>query len=252
MILNEFLKKTASDIKVTNKVFSEEDFYYILKYIGVKKDVSKSKDIEKFYQNFLDNLDNSLVKYVTRKTKSLEDVTHYIGFYVDKKADCLQAVKVYFPVKYDYLISALKTTFLYLIRNNIKATVKFHIKATNEGIVIRFYDKKDVMPFISYCNNNFRLKDLTLNANPFIACIHGLGIVRDDNTVNSYNGTISKMLVEYFTLLKNSNTLDKASGIDFLDYLIKRINLEEDELVKFNIKAIESNVRAILNNENPL
>lgn len=252
MRINEFFKKIASDIKITNKVFSEEEFYYILKYIGVKKDSSKWEDINKFYKDFLENLNNSLVKYETREVKALENTTHYIAFYTDKKALYTEAIKVYFPVKYDYLISALKTTFLYLIRNNIKATVKFHVKATNEGIVIRFYNKLDVMPFISYCNNNFRLKDLTLNVNPFIACIHGLGIVRDDNTVNSYNGTISKMLVEYFTLLKNSNTLDKASGIDFLDYLIKRINLEEDLLVKFNIKAIESNVRAILNNENPL
>jgi len=252
MIMNEFLKKTASDIKVTNKVFLEEEFYYILKYIGVKKDISKWEDINKFYEDFLDNLNNSLVKYETRKIKSEENTTHYIAFYTDKKADYLDAVKVYFPVKYDYLISALKTTFLYLIRNNIKATVKFHVKSTNEGIVIRFYDKKDVMPFINYCNNNFRLKELIVGLNPFIASIHGLGIVRDENIVNSYNGTLSKILEEYFRLLKDSNSLDKASGIDFLDFLIKRINLEEDESIRFNIKAIESNVRAILNKENPL
>ena len=108
------------------------------------------------------------------------------------------------------------------------------------------------MPFINYCNNNFRLKELIVGLNPFIASIHGLGIVRDENIVNSYNGTLSKILEEYFRLLKDSNSLDKASGIDFLDFLIKRISLEEDESIRFNIKAIESNVRAILNKENPL
>lgn len=252
MTINEFLKKIASDIKSTGKNFTSEDFYYILKYIGVKKDSTKAQDVEKFYQDFIGNLNNSLVKYEKRRVKSLDDATNYIGFYVDKKADYLEAVKLYFPVKYEYLISALKTTFLYLIRNNIKATVKFHNKATNEGIVIRFYDKNDVMPFINYCNNNFVLKDLIVNVNPFIATIFGLGIVRDDNTINTYNGTVSEMLVEYFMLLKSNNAIDRASDIDFLDYLIKRANIEENEKMIFNIKAVISNIKAILNKENPL
>jgi len=230
-----------------------DDFYINKPSSDFLYDVMKSYGgCEKFYQDFLNSLNNSLVKFDERKLGSNENTTHYIGFYTDKKAFYADAVKVYFPVKYDYLISALKTTFLYLIRNNIKATVKFHLKATNEGIVIRFYDKKDVMSFISYCNNNFRLKDLLVNVNPFIATINGIGIVRDDNTVNSYNGTLSATLKEYFTLLKDNNILDKASDLDFLDYLIKRANIEENEFIKFNIKAIISNIKAILNKENPL
>lgn len=252
MTINDFLKKIASDIKGTDKNFTSEDFYYILKYAGVKKNATKAQDIEKFYQDFVDNLNNSLVKYEKRKVKNLADGTNYIGFYVDKKADYLEAVKLYFPVKYDYLISALKTTFLYLIRNNIKATVKFHNKATNEGIVIRFYDKSDVMPFINYCNNNFVLKDLIVSCNPFIATIFGLGIVRDDNTVNSYNGMLSNMLEEYFRFHREINTIDRVCDIDFLDYLIRRLDIEKDEKNKFNIKAIISNIKAILNKENPL
>ena len=222
MSINEFMKKMAMDMKVNDRDFTKDDFYYILKYIGVKKDNSLVEDIETFYQDFLDNLSNSLVKYEAKRVKTGENATYYIGFYVDKKANYKEAVKLYFPVKYEYLISALKTIFLYLIRNSVKATVKFCVKATNENIVIRFYDEKEVMPFINYCNSNFILEDLLVPCNPFIAKMHGLGLVKDDNTINTYNGTLSVLLEEYFRLLKENNSLDKASGLDFLDYIRKR------------------------------
>jgi len=251
MKINYFMNKIATDIKVNNCEFSSEDFYYILKYIGIEKNSSLVNDIEKFYQGFLNSLNNSLVKYEVRNIKSGENATHYIAFYTDKKADYHEAVKVYFPVKYEYMISALKTVFLYLIRNNITASVKFHVKATNEGIVIRFYNKNDVYSFINYCNNTFILKELLEPLNPFIANLYGIGLVVDDNTINTYIGTLSDMLQEYFVLLKNSNTLDNASDLDFLDYLNKRISIEEDEIIKFNISAIKSNISTILNNEKP-
>lgn len=252
MKIQDFIKKIASDMRLNNREFSSDDFYFMLKYMGVKKDNSLVLDIEKFYQEFLNSLNNSLVRYEVRTIKSGENATHYIGFYVSQKANHEEAIKVYFPVKYEYIISALKTVFLYLIRNSIKATVKFHVKATNEGIVIRFYDKKDVMPFVNYCNNNFDLKEILEPLNPFIAGVHGIGLVVDDNTVNSYNGTLSDMLMEYFQLLKNSGTLDSASDLDFLDYLMRRINIEENSIVRFNISAIEKNVKAILNKGNPI
>ncbi len=246
MNINEFMKKIAMEIKTKDRDYTRDDYYYILKYIGVKKDKSLVEDIETFYQDFLDNLSNSLVKYEAKRVKTGENATYYIGFYADKKAFYKDAVKLYFPVKYEYLISALKTIFLYLIRNSVKATVKFYVKATNENIVIRFYDKKEVMPFINYCNSNFILEDLLVPCNPFIAKIHGLGIVRDDNTVNTYNGTLSIMLEDYFRLLKEDKELDKACALDFLDYLEKRKSLEDSEEKIFNIEAIISNIKAIL------
>lgn len=252
MKMNDFLKSIAKDMEVNDRVFSSEDFYYMLKYVGIKKDIGLVEDIEAFYQEFLNSLNNSLVKYETRSQKYGENATHYISFYANKKADYLEAVKVYFPVKYEYMISALKTVFLYLIRNNIMASVKFHVKATNEGIVIRFYNKSDVYPFIHYCNNNFVLKDLLEPVHPFMATIYGLGVARDDNTIYSYNQILSEMLKEYFLLLKNNQSLVQASDLDFLDYLIKRANIEENEVVRFDIKAIEHNIKAILNMENPL
>ncbi len=252
MSINEFIKKIANDIKLNNKDLTEEDYYYILKYIGVTKDMSLSEDIVKFYHNFLDNLSNSLIKYETRQIKDDENATYYIGFYADKKADYKEAIKVYFPVKYEYQISALKTIFLYLIRNSIKSTVKFYVKATNENIVIRFYHKEDVMPFINYCYKNFILEDLLLKPNPFIATIHGIGITCDDNTVDTYNGTLSKLLNKYFNYLKVNDKLDFASDLDFLNFINELMNVEENPEIKFNIEAIYSNIKNILNHESPV
>ncbi len=252
MSINEFMKKMAMDMKVNDRDFTKDDFYYILKYIGIKKDNSLVEDIETFYQDFLDNLSNSLVKYEAKRVKTGENATYYIGFYVDKKANYKEAVKLYFPVKYEYLISALKTIFLYLIRNSVKATVKFCVKATNENIVIRFYDEKEVMPFINYCNSNFILEDLLVPCNPFIAKMHGLGLVKDDNTINTYNGILSVLLEEYFRLLKENNSLDKASGLDFLDYIRKRKMLEEGPEQQFNMEAIEKNIMTILEHKKVL
>ena len=252
MSINDFMKKMAMDIRTSDREFSKDDYYYILKYLGVKKDNSLVEDIETFYQDFLDNLSNSLVKYEAKRVKTGENATYYIGFYVDKKANYKEAVKLYFPVKYEYLISALKTIFLYLIRNSVKATVKFCVKATNENIVIRFYDEKEVMPFINYCNSNFILEDLLVPCNPFIAKMHGLGLVKDDNTINTYNGTLSVLLEEYFRLLKENNSLDKASGLDFLDYIRKRKMLEEGPEQQFNMEAIEKNIMTILEHKKVL
>ncbi len=251
MTINSFLKKIATDVGMANQDYSADDFYYILKYLGVKKDNSLVNDIEKFYADFLDSLNNSLVKYEAKSLKSGENVTHYIGFYVDKKADFYEAVKVYFPVKYEYMISALKTIFLYLIRNNIRSQVKFYVKATNENIVIRFYDKKDISSFINYCKNNFVLKDLLVNPNPFIATVNGIGLVSDDNTINTYNGTLSILLRDYFALYRSRDVLETVSDISFLDYVMKRKEMASNE-EKFNIGAIEKNITTILNHNNPL
>lgn len=250
--MNEFLKQIASDIKDNNKDFNSDDIYYLLKYNGVKKDSTLAQDIDLFYNDFVKNLDNSLVKYTKRMQKSGENKTNYIGFYTSNKALYTEAVKVYFPVKYEYMISALKTIFLYLVRNNIEAVVKFHLKATNEGIVIRFYKESDVLPFINYCNNNFVLSELLLPVNPFIATIYGIGVVRDDNTKSTFNRTLANLLVEYFTLLKSDEALDRASELDFLDFVIKREAYASDEIMLFNIKSLEKSIKSILNRSNPL
>lgn len=250
--INDFIKVIVNEINTKEKDFSKDDFYYMLKYLGVKKDVTLVNDIEKFYQDFLNSLNNSLVKFDERKLGNGENTTHYIAFYTDKKADYLEAVKVYFPARYEYMISALKTIFLYLIRNNIQATVKFHVKATNEGIVIRFYNKSDVKPFIEYCNNSFILKDLLEPLNPFIARIYGIGIVQDDNVKASYNETVASLLFEYFSFLKQNGSYILASDLDLLDYIMKRANIEEDDTLRFNIRAVEHGIESILNRSNPL
>lgn len=252
MSINDFIKLIVNEYNTNEKSYSREDFYYMLKYLGIKKDKSLVNDIEKFYQDFLNSLNNSLVKFDERKLGSEENTTHYIAFYTDKKADYLEAVKVYFPVKYEYMISALKTVFLYLIRNNIESTVKFHVKSTNEGIVIRFYKKSDVKPFIDYCNNNFVLSDLLENLNPFIAKTHGIGVVQDDNTLKTFNETVADMLYEYFSFLKQNGSFDLASDLDFLDYVMKRANIEENDVLRFNIRAVEHSIESILNRSNPL
>lgn len=252
MKINEFLKKIARDLKDSDRDLNREDFYYILKYVGVKKDISYALEIEKFYMEFLETLNNSLVRYETKKVKSDENTTNYIGFYVDKKANYKEAVKVYVPIKYPYMMSALKTIFLYLVRNSIPCVVKFHEKSTNENVVIRFYNESDVKPFIDYCNESFILENLLNDNNPFMATIHGMGIVRDDNTYSTYNKTLSILLEQYFKFHKNTDTLDNVSDLDFLDFVIKRKESEENELAIFNIKSIESSIRSILLETSPL
>lgn len=250
--MNDFLKQIASDIKKTNKDYTKEDFYYLLKYVGIKKNKSLKEEIETYYDNFLDNLNNSLVRHITRKTGKEENITYYIGFYTDSRASYKEACKVYFPVKYEYMISALKTIFSYLIRNSIESIVKFHVKATNENIVIRFYHKEDVIPFINYCNSNFVLQELLESPNPFIATIYGIGVAKDDNTLNTYNGTLSEILADYFRFLKEHDALDKISDLHFLDYIIQKEETEENEIIKFNYHAIVTNIKAILSRTNPL
>ena len=129
---------------------------------------------------------------------------------------------------------------------------QFHLKATNEGIVIRFYKESDVLPFINYCNNNFILSELLLSTNPFIATIYGIGIVRDDNTKSTFNRTLSKLLEEYFNLLKSDQNIDRAGELDFLDFVMKRQAYSEDEIMLFNIREVEKSMKSILNRSNPL
>ena len=250
MTINEFLKEMAKEVQ--ERDISQDDFYYRLKYVGIKKDQSLVQDIETFYETFLENLNNSLVRHIAKKTKSGANTTHYIGLYVEKRASYTESCKVYFPVKYEYMISALKTIFSFLIRNSIESVVKFHVKATNENIVIRFYHEKDVLPFINYCHSNFVLEDLLENVNPFIATIYGIGVEKDDNTLSTYNETLSALLKDYFDLLKARNALDKVSDLHFLNYVIERDELEQNEIVRFNLKAIIKNMKAILSRSNPL
>lgn len=252
MKMNEFLKKIAKDLKEDNRTLNSQDFYYILKYIGVKQDSSYYKEIEACYQEFLETLNNSLVRYEAKTLKSGENATNYISFYADKKARYEEAIKVYVPIKYPYMMSALKTIFVYLVRNNISCVVKFHEKSTNENLVIRFYDAKDVLPFIEYCDTSFILDNLLIDVNPFIATYKGMGIVRDDNSASTYNKTLSNLLAEYFKFHQNTDTLDLVSDLDFLDFVVKRKNGEENEVMLFNINAIEKNIKCLLLETSPL
>lgn len=250
--MNDFLKKIASDIKRTGREYSADDFYYALKYLGVNGEVNLVSDIEKFYQNFLDSLNNSLVKYEKRTVKSGENATHYIAFYAGEKANYKEAVKIYFPVKYEYLISSLKTIFMYLIRNNIKAEIKFHVKETNEGIVIRFYDKDDALPFINYCNSNFILPDLLVKINPFISTIYGIGVVYDDNSKSSFMKMLSELLCEYFIYLTKTEGFSKVSDLGFLEYVVRRASIEDNKVLKYDILAVARSIKTILSKTSPL
>ncbi len=252
MKMNEFLKQIASDIKNNNQTYTQQDFYHLLKYTGITPDNSLVKDIDSFYEQFLKSLNNSLVRHIPRKVGHDDYKTYYLGLYVEKRAVYTESCKVYFPVKYEYMISALKTVFSYLIRNSIESVVKFHVVSTNENIVIRFYHQEDVLPFINYCNNNFVLDDLLEKVNPFIATIFKIGIVKDDNTLDTYNGTLAAVLESYFNYLKTYDALDKISDLHFLDYLIQKANNEENEIIRFNLKAIEKNIKAILTRTSPL
>ena len=49
MTINEFIKKIANDIKINKEALDEDDFYYILKYIGVTKDMSLSESFIKVF-----------------------------------------------------------------------------------------------------------------------------------------------------------------------------------------------------------
>jgi len=55
MSINDFIKVVVNEQNKNEKDFSKDDFYYMLKYLGIKKDKSLVNDIEKFYQDFLNN-----------------------------------------------------------------------------------------------------------------------------------------------------------------------------------------------------
>ena len=60
------------------------------------------------------------------------------------------------------------------------------------------------------------------------------------------------MLFEYFGFLKQNGSFDLASGLDFLDYVMKRASIEENDVLRFNIRAVEHSIESILNKSNPL
>ena len=248
MSVNNFFESVVNDIKNNDKLYNKDDFYYSLKYLNINKDNTLVSDIDEFYQEFLISLNNSLIPYNARTLKYGENATHYIAFNTNDKADYKEAIKVYLPVKYKYLISSLKTVFTYIIKNNIKATVKFHVKATNENIVIRFYDKNELIPFVNYCNNNFKLDELLEPINPFIPNKYGIGFITDDNTVSTYNITLSLLLEEYFMFRKEF--LERVNDEDFLNFIIDKYNNEIKEEVKFNIYSIIQCLKLIINNNN--
>ena len=60
------------------------------------------------------------------------------------------------------------------------------------------------------------------------------------------------MCVRYFKFLHSCDALDKISDLHFLDYIIQKENSEENEIIRFNLQAIEKNIKAILSRTNPL
>ena len=247
MLLNDFFSSLAKDFETKTQTLTSDDFYYILKYLNIETDTSLASQIETFFQQFLDKLSASLVKYESKYTKEGANRTNYLALYTTTKCPHTECTKLYFPIKYTYLIKVLTKVLVYLVRNNIKCILKFHQKATNEGLVIEFYHKEDVLPFINYCENNFKLNDLLEPLNPFMVSYHGFGIIKNYN--GSYIDTISKLLSSYISLIIKNDEYSKISALDFLSYVI---DFKDTVLNDDNLNIIIKNLKLILNNNGVL
>lgn len=125
--------------------------------------------------------------------------------------------KIYIPTKAEYLKDNAKIIFDYLKNNNIAHLSKIGQEIRFDNIVIRLERKEDVLPLLTFLQNNQKIQKGLLPPNPFAFTKDNIALAYDGNL--SYNQIICSYIRLYISYKKKTNTLDSVNADDFISFI---------------------------------
>ena len=150
----------------------------------------------------------------------------------DKNITRQDMVKMYIPVDAKNLKNVYYGLKKFIRDNKILSINEARNRATNDDIVLRVFNSKDVFNIKSFINNNPEIKNSIKNTNPFIVQDElGIGYSVDGN-YSSVNEVLASALCNYVT--NNPTTANRDGFKEYLnnektEYYLKEHTLYNDQ-----------------------
>jgi len=139
------------------------------------------------------------------------------------------SIKVYIPIKYNYIKEGVIELFSFLAKNNITHHSKVGSTMRNDNVVIRLKTIRDVKRLINYILDS-EIKKHLLDANPFIFTYHKIGLAMDNNLSN--NIEISKLIYNYILSRRLFKQADKPNEEEFCNFVYNCYKDTTDDSLK--------------------
>ena len=125
-------------------------------------------------------------------------------------------IKLYIPMKYDFIKDGVILLFDYLSNENILHHSRVSSTMRNDNVTVRLTNIRDTKKVIEFINNS-NIKNNLLETNPFIYNYQGIGLVMDNNL--SYNYEVSRVINSYILSRKLFKQKKKPNYEEFYDFV---------------------------------
>lgn len=114
-------------------------------------------------------------------------------------------IKLYIPMDKAHIKEGANQLFDFISSTNIEHQSKIASVIRNDNVVLRVNSLEDAKTIIDFVNSNQYIKEGMIKVNPFLPNYNGVGMAMDNSY--SFNSTISKIISEFVTKLRNNNNL---------------------------------------------
>ena len=131
------------------------------------------------------------------------------------------SIKLYIACDIKNLYNVTSLVFNYMIDENIITQSKIAKEMRNDVLVVRvstMEEAEKVSKFVNSLDYNS-----SVSYNPYILSDGKVGMTYDGTL--SYNNTLSLLMNSYFNTKKNSNSLDKSTMEDFVNFIKREVLL---------------------------
>lgn len=150
-------------------------------------------------------------------------------------SDMYNSIKLYISVDANDMYKISTLLFDFMIKEGIVMRSKIAKGMRNDALVCRVKDKEDALKVSGYLNSLNYKSDV--KPNPFIYDNGKVSITKDGHL--SYNRVLSKLIFEYLSLKKNTNSLDNISNNDLGNFIINQIDMLKSDQKKSYIDLYE-------------
>jgi len=219
--INEFLENIENIYNLHPKI-TDNEIYSLLVRLDNKDDHKSINDNFDYWIDYYQDKEN--INCFCDKNNPF-----FCQFQNGKWESNDYTIKLYIPIKYDYIKDDIKIIFDYLSKENIIHRAKVSSTMRNDNLIIRLTTIRDTKKVIDFINNS-NLNNHLLETNPFIFTYNGIGLVMDNNI--SYNLEISKIIYNYLLSRKLFKQSIKPNYQAFYNFVYNCYKDTNDDTLK--------------------
>ena len=173
-------------------------------------------DISYFFDKWIERFKN-VPNIDVKNTENWKYFCQFNNYKNMKNFKMEDAIKMYIPLKAEYIYEGANMIFDFLSQENIEHLSKIGSEVRMDNIVVRVFNVNDAMKLQQFIINNNYIRNGLLKSNPF-ALTDGLIAYACDGNI-SYNNEISRYISDYINYLRDHNALNIAGVNTFIDFI---------------------------------